>query len=55
MPFGLEYEIFRNEETCRAGYRKGLHTINGTPVYINRGIGNVVVPLAGFISRNYFY
>lgn len=45
MPFGLEYKIFRNEETCRAGYRKGLHTINGTPVYISRGIGNVVVPL----------
>ncbi len=44
MPFGLEYKIFRKEETCKAGYRKGLHAINGTTVYISRGIGNVIVP-----------
>ncbi len=44
MPFGLEYKIFRKEETCRAGHNKGLRTINGTPVYISRGIGNVIVP-----------
>ena len=44
MPFGLEYRIFRREETCKAGYRKGLHIINGNMVYISRGIGNVVVP-----------
>jgi predicted MPP superfamily phosphohydrolase len=44
MPFGLEFKIFRKEETSRLGYRRGLCTINGTPVYISRGIGNVVFP-----------
>lgn len=44
MPFDIEYRLLRNEETCRAGYRRGLHTINGTLAYISRGIGNVVVP-----------
>lgn len=45
MPFNIEYRLLRKEETCKAGYRKGLHTINGTLTYISRGIGNVVVPL----------
>lgn len=44
MPFDIEYKLLRNEETCKAGYRKGLHVINGTKTYISRGIGNVVVP-----------
>lgn len=44
MPFDLEYRIFRKEKTCRAGHKKGYHVINGVPVYISRGIGNVVVP-----------
>ncbi|MGI6125234.1 MAG: metallophosphoesterase [Acetivibrionales bacterium] len=44
MPFDLEYKIFRKEETCKAGYRKGLHKINGNQVYISRGIGNVIIP-----------
>ncbi len=44
MPFGLEFKLFRNEQTCRAGYRRGLHQINGTPTYISRGLGNVEVP-----------
>jgi len=44
MPFGLEYKVLRKDVTCRKGYRKGLHIINGTPVYISRGIGNVIFP-----------
>lgn len=45
MPFNLEYKLFRHEKTCRDGFRRGLHEINGNRVYISRGIGNVVVPL----------
>lgn len=44
MPFNLEYRILRDESTCKMGYRKGLNVINGIPVYISRGIGNVLVP-----------
>lgn len=45
MPFGMEYHIFRKETTCKAGYRKGLHNINGVFTYISRGLGNVILPL----------
>ncbi|MCX7772591.1 MAG: metallophosphoesterase [Clostridia bacterium] len=44
MPFSMEYRFFRKEQTCKAGYRRGLHTINGINTYISRGIGNVVFP-----------
>jgi hypothetical protein len=44
LPFHLEYRLLRHEKTCRMGYRKGFHTINKIPVYIGRGLGNVVVP-----------
>lgn len=45
MPFGLEFRLFRKEPLGRAGVRRGGHTINGTPVYLTRGIGNVLFPL----------
>ena len=44
MPFSLEYRLLRKEKTSKAGFRKGLHTIDGTLSYISRGIGNVVFP-----------
>jgi len=44
MPFNLEYRLLRREKTCKAGYRKGYHVINGVPTYISRGIGNVIFP-----------
>ncbi len=45
MPFGLEFRLFRTEPLGRAGIRRGLHTINGTPAWLSRGIGNVLFPL----------
>ncbi len=45
MPFHLEFRILRREQLCRMGYRRGLHKINGIIVYINRGLGNVLLPL----------
>lgn len=45
MPFGLEFRIFRKEPLGRAGVRRGLHTINGIPTWLTRGIGNVLFPL----------
>ncbi|WP_024833650.1 metallophosphoesterase [Ruminiclostridium josui] len=48
MPFHLEFKILRKEQLCRMGYRRGLHKINGIVVYINRGLGNVLIPLRFF-------
>jgi len=45
MPFGLEFLLFRREALGRAGIRRGLHTVNGIPLYLTRGIGNVLFPL----------
>ncbi len=45
MPFGLEFRIFRKEPLGKIGVRRGLHIVNGIPLYLSRGIGNVVVPL----------
>ena len=45
MPFGLEFRLFRREALGRIGVRRGLHTVNGIPLYLTRGIGNVLFPL----------
>ena len=50
MPFNLEFLILRKDKLCKMGFKRGLHKINGINVYINRGLGNVVVPLR-FFSR----
>jgi uncharacterized protein len=49
-PFNLEFKLLRREKLCRMGVQKGLHKVNGVNLYINRGLGNVVVPLR-FMSR----
>jgi predicted MPP superfamily phosphohydrolase len=50
MPFNLEFFLLRKEQLCRMGITRGLRKINGIKVYLNRGVGNVVVPLR-FLSR----
>jgi predicted MPP superfamily phosphohydrolase len=50
MPYNLEFFLFRDDVLCRMGIKKGLKCINGIRVYLNRGLGNVVVPLR-FLSR----
>lgn len=44
MPFNLEFFLLRKEQLCRMGFKRGCKRINDINVYINRGIGNVVVP-----------
>lgn len=50
MPFNLEFLTLRKEKLCRRGIRRGLHKVNGINLYINRGLGNVCLPLR-FMSR----
>ncbi len=50
MPFHLEFILLRKDKLCRMGIKRGLHKVNGINVYINRGLGNVVVPFR-FLSR----
>ena len=49
-PFKLEFISLRKEKLCKTGIVKGQHYINGVRLYINRGLGNVLVPLR-FLSR----
>lgn len=49
-PFDLEFKTLRNEKLCKMGIKRGLHKVNGINMYINRGLGNVCVPLR-FLSR----
>ncbi len=44
-PFNIEFSLMRKEKLCRMGINRGLHRINGINLYINRGLGNVCVPL----------
>ncbi len=50
MPFNLEFFLLRKDQLCKMGLKRGLKRINDIKVYMNRGTGNVVVPLR-FLSR----
>ncbi len=45
MPFNLEFVLLRDDQLCRMGLKRGMRRINDINVYINRGLGNGVVPL----------
>ncbi len=49
-PFNLEFILLRKDKLCKNGIKRGLHKINGINAYLNRGLGNVVVPMR-FLSR----
>lgn len=49
-PFDIEFALLRHEKLCKMGIKRGLHKVNGTNLYINRGLGNVCIPLR-FLSR----
>jgi predicted MPP superfamily phosphohydrolase len=49
-PFNLEFKILREEKLSKMGIKRGLHKLRGIHIYINRGLGNVVIPLR-FFSR----
>lgn len=50
MPCNMEFFLLRDDELCRMGIKRGLKKINDIKVYLNRGLGNGVVPLR-FLSR----
>jgi len=45
LPFNLEFILLRSDILPFKGIRQGTHIINGITVYINRGLGNVLLPL----------
>lgn len=47
-PFGLEFKLLRDDYLPKKGITRGIHQINNIKVYINRGIGNVRLPLRFF-------
>jgi len=49
-PFDLEFTLLRHEKLCKMGIKRGLYKLNGINLYINRGLGNVCIPLR-FLSR----
>jgi len=50
MPFDIEFWHMHKDKLCKKGIKKGLHKVNGINIYINRGLGNVNIPLR-FLSR----
>ena len=50
MHGNLEFALLRDDQRCRMGIKRGLKRVNGIKVYLNRGLGNGVVPLR-FLSR----
>ena len=48
MPFDLEFKIFRKEQLCRQGIKRGRHKVNGINIYLNKGLGNVLFPFRLF-------
>jgi len=48
LPFDLEFTVLRKEKLCKMGVKRGLHKVNNINLYINRGIGNVLVPFRLF-------
>jgi len=48
MPFDFEFKILRHERVCKMGIKKGLNKLNNLIIYINSGIGNVLIPLRFF-------
>lgn len=48
MPFHLEFRILRSEKLPRTGFYKGRSSWKGTPAYITRGLGCVLLPLRLF-------
>lgn len=50
LPCNIEFFLLREDELCKMGIKRGLKKINDINVYLNRGLGNGVVPLR-FMSR----
>ncbi|NTV89958.1 MAG: metallophosphoesterase [Clostridiales bacterium] len=50
MPFHIEFIWFRKDILAKKGVRRGLNQVNGITLYLNRGLGNVLVPMR-FLSR----
>ena len=44
LPFHFEFKILRKEKLAKMGIIAGLHQVLGHKIYINRGIGNVLLP-----------
>lgn len=44
MPFDLEYKFLRNEKLAKMRITQGIKDVLGHKIYINRGLGNVLLP-----------